>query len=127
MIDELTSVILRQRVAIQEDDLHAVEDSVFATHRLLLTLGESRKLRRSLNTLLGHDADISLKHLGDVLGARMTSRLQSEREELQNAAQRLSYEVDVNRRMLRAAISNGESMERVVPGLSIAPARLLPC
>jgi hypothetical protein len=127
LIDELTSVILLQRAAIEMDDLHAVEDSVFATHRLLLTLGEARKLRRSLNTLLGHNADISLKQLGDVLGTQMTPRLQARRYELQSAAHRLSCEVDVNRRMLRAVIGDSESLERVASGLSTAPTRLLPC
>ena len=114
LIDELTSVILRQRAAIEVDDLHAVEDSVFTTHRLLLTLGEARKLRRLLNTLLGYNADIGLKQLGNVLGAQMTPRLQTEQDELQNAASRLSREVDINRQILRAALGNSEPLERVM-------------
>jgi hypothetical protein len=127
LIDELTSVILRQRSAIEADDLYAVEDSVFATHRLLLTLSEARKLRRSLSTLLGHNADISLKQLADLLGTHMTPQLQAERYKLQSAAHRLSREVNVNRRMLRAAIASSEPLERVMSSLSTVPARILPC
>ena len=42
LIDELISVMKRQRSAVGDDDLQAVDDSVFATHRVLVTLSEAR-------------------------------------------------------------------------------------
>jgi hypothetical protein len=116
LIDDLTEVVLRQRSAVAIDDLQAVDDSVFATHRLLLTLGEARKRRRSLNAMVGCKEETGVKHLEDALGKWMTPRLRQAREELQIAAGRLSREIGINRRILREAISNSDSFVRAVVG-----------
>jgi hypothetical protein len=116
LIDDLTEVVLRQRSAVAIDDLQAVDDSVFATHRLLLTLGEARKRRRSLNAMVGCKEETGVKHLEDALGRWMTPRLRQAREELQIAAARLSREIGINRRILREAISNSDSFVRAVVG-----------
>ncbi|HEY8312077.1 MAG TPA: flagellar export chaperone FlgN [Gemmatimonadaceae bacterium] len=116
LIDDLTETVLRQRAAIAVDDLQAVDDSVFATHRLLLTLGEARKGRRSINAMAGCKEETGVKHLEDALGPWMTSDLRSAREELQIAAARLSREIGINRRILREAIANGDSLVRTVVG-----------
>src|SRR5690242_5899551 len=42
LLDELVSTLRRQRSAVGTDDLQAVDDSVFATHRILATLGQAR-------------------------------------------------------------------------------------
>ena len=46
LLDELISVMRRQRSAVGDDDLQRVDDSVFATHRVLVTLNEARRRRR---------------------------------------------------------------------------------
>jgi hypothetical protein len=116
LIDDLTETVLRQRTAIAVDDLQAVDDSVFATHRLLLTLGEARKGRRSINAMAGCKEETGVKHLEDALGPWMTDDLRSAREELQVAAARLSSEIGINRRILREAIANSDSFVRTVVG-----------
>jgi hypothetical protein len=116
LIDDLTDVVLRQRAAVAADDLQAVDDSVFATHRLLLTLGEARKGRRSINAMAGCKEETGVKHLEEALGQWMTPRLRDAREELQIAAARLSREISINRRILREAISNSDSFVRAVVG-----------
>lgn len=116
LIDDLTEIVLRQRAAVASDDLQAVDDSVFATHRLLLTLGEARKRRRSINAMVGCKEETGVKHLEDALGKWMTPRLRDAREELQVAAGRLSREIGINRRILREAISNSDSFVRAVVG-----------
>ena len=116
LIDELTDIVLRQRAAIAVDDLQAVDDSVFATHRLLLTLGEARKGRRSINAMAGCKEDTGVKHLEEALGPWMTDELRDAREALQIAAARLSREIGINRRILREAIANGDSFVRTVVG-----------
>jgi hypothetical protein len=116
LIDDLTEIVLRQRAAVAIDDLQAVDDSVFATHRLLLTLGEARKGRRSINTMLGCKEEMGVKHLEEALGHVMTPQLRTAREELQIAAERLSREIGINRRILREAISNSDSFVRAVVG-----------
>src|SRR6478752_7932907 len=72
LLDELIAVMRRQRTAVGEDDLQSVDDSVFATHRVLVTLNEARRRRRTLNTLIGQREDIGIHALEDALGARMT-------------------------------------------------------
>lgn len=116
LIGELTDVMLRQRSAVGADDLQAVDDSVFATHRLLLTLGEARKRRRGINTLLGWKEDAGVKQLDDLLGDAMSNRLREERDELQTAARQLSREIEINRRVLREALSNNEGLVRAMCG-----------
>jgi len=116
LIDELTSIVLRQRAAVAVDDLQAIDDSVFATHRLLLTLGEARKGRRSINAMAGCKEETGVKHLEEALGAWMTPRLRAAREELQIAAAQLSREIGINRRILREAIANSDSFVRTVVG-----------
>lgn len=116
LIDDLTEIVLRQRAAVAVDDLQAVDDSVFATHRLLLTLGEARKGRRSINAMAGCREETGVKHLEEALGPWMTPQLRSAREELQVAAARLSREIGINRRILREAIANSDSFVRAVVG-----------
>ena len=116
LIDDLTETVLRQRTAIAVDDLQAVDDSVFATHRLLLTLGEARKGRRSINAMAGCKEETGVKHLEEALGPWMTADLRIAREELQVAAARLSREIGINRRILREAIANSDSFVRTVVG-----------
>jgi hypothetical protein len=116
LIDDLTEVVHRQRAAIAVDDLQAIDDSVFATHRILLTLGEARKGRRSINTMVGCREETGVKHLEDALGPWMTPSLRSAREALQIAAATLSREIGINRRILREAIANSDSLVRAAVG-----------
>src|SRR5262245_66132980 len=101
LIEELIAVMRRQRDAVSEDDLQSVDDSVFATHRVLVTLNEARRQRRTLNTLIGQREDIGIHALDDALGPRMTPALRDARDELHTAAKALSSEVALNRRILR--------------------------
>lgn len=116
LIDELIGVVLAQRSAVGVDDLQGVDDSVFATHRLLLTLGEARKRRRSINEMMGCSENTGVKQLEDALGPWMTPRLRTDRDELQDAARKLSREIEINRRILREALSNSESFVRAMRG-----------
>lgn len=112
LIDELTQVILRQRRAVGVDDLPAVNDTVFATHRLLIALSEVRKRRRSLTRLFGYDEDAGQETTANVLAgtsahsagnvtSQMPAQLQKEHDALRQAARVLSKEIGVNRRLLR--------------------------
>ncbi|MFI5229151.1 MAG: flagellar export chaperone FlgN [Gemmatimonadales bacterium] len=113
LIDELLAVIYRQRAAVADDDLQVIEDSMFATHRLLVTLSEAKRRRRTLNTLLGQPEDVGILALDRALGARMTSELREARDGLHQAARTLSREVAVNRELLRGAMgaSTGDAVK----------------
>jgi FlgN protein len=114
LLDELIGVLRRQRSAVGDDDLQRVDDSVFATHRVLVTLNEARRRRRTLNTLIGQREDIGIHALDQALGPRMTPALREARDGLHHAARALSREVAVNRRILREALTCGDADARTL-------------
>jgi hypothetical protein len=122
LVDELIAVLRRQRAAVGDDDLQAVDDSVFATHRVLVTLSEARRRRRTLNTLIGQPEDLGIHALDEALGPRMTPELRTARDELFNAARSLSREVSLNRRILREALACGDAYARTLAGAGTDPA-----
>ena len=109
LLGQLSAVMCRQRAAVGVDDVQAVGDTVFATHRLLLLLGETRKHRRTIHRLLGYDEELGVDQLDDLLGDTMTPRLRAERDALQQAARELSIEIDLNRQLLRETLAGNES------------------
>lgn len=121
LIEELIAVMRRQRDAVGDDDLQKVDDSVFATHRVLVTLNEARRRRRTLNTLIGQREDIGIHALDDALGHRMTPALREARDDLHNAARTLSHEVAMNRRILREALAAGDKYARTLAGAESSP------
>lgn len=114
LIDELTQVILRQRAAVGVDDLPAVNDSVFATHRLLIALAEVRKRRRSLTRLFGYDGESATDSVRSSMTTQMPLQLRREHTALRQAARQLSKEIGVNRRLLRRLLDTNESGATVV-------------
>jgi hypothetical protein len=121
LLDELIAVMRRQRTAVGQDDLQAVDDSVFSTHRVLVTLSEARRRRRNLNALIGQQEDLGIHALDDALGSRMTAALRQARDELYRAARALSREVAMNRRILREALACGDAFARTLAGVEESP------
>lgn len=109
LLDELIAIMRRQRGAVGDDDLQAVDDSVFATHRVLATLSEARNRRQTVNRLLGYREDLAIQSLNEALGERLSAALGVARERLSAAARNLSTEVSINRRLLRAALAGDAS------------------
>lgn len=107
LLEELTLVMQKQRAAVAGNDLQALDDSVFATYRVLATLGEARRRRKSVNRLLGAAEDMNVNDLEDVLGDRATPTVIAARDALQDTAVSLSREVDINKQVLRTAMDNG--------------------
>lgn len=116
LLEDLIGIMRRQRKAVSGDDLQGIDDSVYATHRVLVTLGEARRRRRSLNQLVGGSEDLPLKTIHEVLGDRMTEELALAREGLHAAALTLSHEVEINRQVLREALAAGTEYARALYG-----------
>lgn len=117
LIDELIQIMRQQREAVAADNLQGVDDSVFAVQRVLLTLGEARKRRRSLNLRLGQPEDVALRDLLEAMGPYATDDLHASREALQGSARSLAREVSVNRQVLREALTSGEELVRTLAGV----------
>ena len=126
LIDDLISIMRKQRNAVGDDDLQVVDDSVFATHRVLVTLSEARRRRRNLNALIGQPEDLGIHALDDALGNRMTAGMRVARDELHAAAKTLSREVSLNRRILKEALAAGDQYARTLAGVGATPATETP-
>ena len=116
LLDDLIAQMRQQRTAVGSEDIDGVDESVFATHRILATLGQARQRRRRLNELLGGTADLPLRELEALLGDRMEPRLRDARLQLQGAAETLAREVGMNRKLLREALSQNEQFVRALVG-----------
>lgn len=126
LIDDLIAIMRKQRNAVGDDDLQVVDDSVFATHRVLVTLSEARRRRRNLNALLGQPEDLGIHALDDALGSRMTPGLRAARDELHVSAKTLSREVSLNRRVLKEALAAGDQYARTLAGVGATSATETP-
>ncbi len=116
LLDDLIGQMRRQREAVGSDDIQGVDDSTFATHRILATLGQARQRRRQLNLLLGGSEDLTLRDLEQTLGDEIDGRLRDARQRLQLAADLLAREVGMNRKLLREALSSGDQHVRTLVG-----------
>jgi hypothetical protein len=116
LLEDLAAIMRRQREAVGADDLAGLDDSVFATHRLLVTLAEARRRRRAVNRLLGAPEETSAHQLEALLGPSMTPALTEARDGLHAVAARLATEVDVNRRVLAEAMASSDSYVRTLYG-----------
>ena len=121
LVLELIELMRRQRAAVAADDLEAVEETVYATHRVLHTLNEARRRRRTLKRMLGEDETPGIAGLDSLLGDRMSEPMRQARDELQAAALTLSREVATNRQVLREAIATGDEYVRALCGAPEVP------
>lgn len=118
LLDHLMDVLLRQRSGVAADDLAVIDDSVFAAQRVLRTLAEARRRRRSLMAIVAGQEDVELSEMEEVLGPQMTPPLRAAVIELQSMARKLSQELERNKQILQGAISSGERMIRTLTGRS---------
>lgn len=116
LLHDLCDVLDRQRAAVAESDIEGVDDTVFVTHRLLLSLGEARKRRRTINHLLGEGDDLSIPALEEYFGGNVPDEVRAAAEHLADSARMLQRDVQINRRVLRSAIDVGDEQVRALCG-----------
>lgn len=116
LLGDLAGIMRRQRASVAHDDLDGVDDSVFSTHRVLVTLQEARRRRRTLNHVLGEGDDLSVVALEEFFGGDLPANVAAATALLREAALGLQQEVAVNRRVLREAISAGDRQVQMLVG-----------
>ncbi len=122
LLADLIAIMRRQRDAVARDDLDAVDDSVFSTHRVLVTLGEARRRRRALNHKLGEGDDLSLSGIEDFFVGEAPEALREAVALVTREARLLQREVEINRRVLRGAIDSADQYVRTMCGVTATPA-----
>ena len=118
LLDSLATIMRAQRAAVGSDDIDAVDQSVFATHRVLVNLNEARRRRRQLNNLLGESDDLSVPALEEFFGGEPPADVRAAADHLADAGRSLQREVEINRRVLRQAIERGDRHVRTLAGQS---------
>ncbi len=116
LLGDLTTIMRRQRESVAHDDLEGVDDSVFSTHRVLVTLQEARRRRRTLNHVLGEGDDLSVVALEEFFNGDLPPIVAEAAQALRTGAVALQQEVSVNRRVLREAISAGDRQVQMLVG-----------
>lgn len=122
LLDGLIDVLDRQRSAVATDDLVLLDDSVFAAQRVLLTLGEARRRRRTLLGIVTGEEGLHLVELEEAIGPEVTASLRAARDELRGAARRLAAAIERNRVVLGGALSAGDHLIRLLCGAPDKPA-----
>jgi hypothetical protein len=121
LLDDLIDQMRRQREAVSRDDIQGVDDSTFATHRILATLSQARQRRRQLNVLLNGSEEMTLREIEHLLGDLVDLRFRDARQRLEQAVEVLTREVGRNRMMLREALTKTDQHVRTLAGASMAP------
>ncbi|MBI3791547.1 MAG: flagellar export chaperone FlgN [Gemmatimonadetes bacterium] len=116
LLESLAAIMRAQRDAVGTDDIDAVDQSVFATHRVLVNLNEARRRRRQLNHLLGEGDDLSVPALEEFFGGTPPADVRVAADALADAGRALQREVEINRRVLRQAIERGDRHVRTLAG-----------
>ena len=103
LIDDLRQALMRQRMAVATDDPGAIESSVQAIGRTLLTLEEARRRRSALIALMVGNATTALADLEIQLGFPAPNDFVLAREAVHRAAEATSRGLATNQSILRRA------------------------
>lgn len=116
VLEDLVTTLERQRGAVSRDDIDAVNDSVFAAHRLLGAYREARTRRRSVVIVACGGGAGSIEDLAHALGTPLSDAERVASDDLRSAARRLVAAVDQNRKLLQAAMASGDAFFRLLTG-----------
>ena len=116
LLDDLIRVLENQQVGVASNDISAVDQSVYASQRIFLTLRQARRHRRGLLHALVGEKEVALSDLESALGSGATASLTAARDGLQEAAQRLARQMEVNRRVIQEIIESGDRLIRDLCG-----------
>lgn len=116
LLGELAEVLRSQREGVAGDDVERVDASVFAANRVIRTLEEARRYRRTLLDVLVGSHDAALEDLEAALGRSVSAALAAARDRLKLQARRVAREIEINRRVLRGAMEQGERFLHAIRG-----------
>jgi hypothetical protein len=106
---DLGEALVQQRNAVANDDADAVNASVEAIGRILLTLNEARSRRTGIVSSITGNGPVPLDRLEQLIGQPLPTRLSETVMELRRSAQKASHEVAINWSVLRRAVETGEA------------------
>jgi hypothetical protein len=109
LIDDLRQALRRQRSAVAEDDSGAIESSVQAIGRTLLTLDAARRRRGAIVALLACSPWVAVSDLDGYLGVDLPESLAPAPEAVRRAAADTALELTINQTILGRALEAGDA------------------
>ena len=116
LLDDLIGVLKNQQIGVADNDITAVDETVYAAQRIFLTLRQARRHRRGLLIALMGQKEVTLGDMDVALGSGMTASLREARDDLQAAAQQLARQLEINRKVIEEVTANGDRLIRAVYG-----------
>lgn len=121
LLSDLLTVLERQRVAVAEDDVESVDATVFDAQRILLSLGQARRKRRSLLGLAAGNEGLPLSELPRLLGDAMNEDLANAISRVTRIAEEVQRQMTLNRQILSGAIRAGDDLLRAIGSGGVRP------
>lgn len=116
LLGDLAETLRRQRAGVSCDDVQAVDESVFGAHRIIRTLGEARRRRRTLVERIIGEQELPLREWDDAFGGLLTPELRDACGRAQDAAETVAREIEINRCVLRTALAASNKLFRALAG-----------
>lgn len=115
LLEELQAALGRQRGAVGDNDIDAIEVGVGDVHRTLLTLDEALKRRRSLLAITTGSENTPLSEVPEI-AQDPEGPLGRVATELTLAAETVARELASTRALLQAVIAEGDEYMRTLAG-----------
>lgn len=122
LAEEMRDLLVRQRTAVAGNDHEALDDSVLAINRTLLTMDEARVLREELLRALSGADDGEIPPLERILGDPAPHQAAAARQRLKTAAHGVAREAAINHRILGRAAEAGDAfLQQLFAAIQTAP------
>jgi len=121
-LQELGTILERQRRGVAENDQDLIEASVQALGRTLLTMEEARRRRESLLALLAGGEPLRLRELERVFGDPLPVALADARRSVQQLATTIARELAINHHIIDRALQAGDQFLQRLFSESLEPA-----
>jgi hypothetical protein len=108
LIEALRQALLRQRAGVVSGDSEAIDESVYAIARTLLTLDEAGRRRASLTAAVMGRPGLALSDLESIVGV-LPAQLVDAREAIHRATEATAHDLAINQKVLRHALDAGDA------------------
>jgi hypothetical protein len=116
LLGDLLQVLIQHREAVASEDLATIDDTIFSAQRILRTLAEARKKRRTLLEILGIDPQTPMDELEGSLNPNAAPELREAIQAFRGIALKLTGELEVNQKVLNSAFQSRKALLEALGG-----------
>jgi hypothetical protein len=116
LLGDLLQVLTLHREAVASDDLSTIDDTIFSVQRILRTLAEARKKRRTILEIMGIDPETPMDELEGSLNPSAAPELREAVQAFRAIALELTGEVEINQKVLNCAFESRRTFIEALGG-----------